>query len=42
MHAAKRLQFSEPESSHVTVVILAVVHDFGNGDDTALGPAEFA
>jgi hypothetical protein len=42
MHTAKGLQFTKPESSYVTTVILAVVHDFGNGDDTAFSPAQFA
>jgi hypothetical protein len=42
MVAAKGLQFTEPESGHVTAMVFDVVHDFGDGDDAAFSPAQFA
>jgi hypothetical protein len=39
VHAAQALQFTKPKRHRVAAVILTVVHDFGDGDDAAFGPA---
>jgi hypothetical protein len=39
---AKGLQRTEPELRRVAAMIFDVVDDFGDGDGTALSPAEFA
>jgi len=41
VHAAKALHCAKPEARHVAVMILDVVHHFGDGD-AAFALAEFA
>jgi hypothetical protein len=42
VRAAQGLQIAEPELRYVALMRFDVVHDFGDGDDTALSPAELA
>jgi hypothetical protein len=40
--SAQALQRTKPETHHVAAVVFDVVHNFGDGDDAAFSPAQFA